>query len=91
MGNITISITGDAALGTKAKAFAVTDADLNRLVAYATLAFATPPTNGNPNPPALTPALALLAWATTFIVATQNNVVAFERTNQAPPPPFVAT
>ena len=91
MGSITISVTGDATIGTKSKAFVVSDADINRLVAYATTVFATQPTNGNPNPPALLPAQALLAWAQSFIDQTKSSVVSLERAAVAPPPAFVAT
>lgn len=90
MGNITISVTGDASVGTKSKVFVVSDADVNRLVAYAQANFATPPTNGNPNPPALTGAQALLAWAQTIIDQTKTAVPAYERSIVAPPPVFNA-
>lgn len=91
MGSITFQVTGDASVGTKSKAFVVSDADVNRLVAYATAAFATPPTVGNPTPPALTVAQALLAWAQAMMNQATGAVTGYERSIVAPPPTFTAT
>lgn len=95
MGSITFQAVGDASIGTKTKTYAISDADMNRFAAWAIAKFATQPTNGNPNPPALTVAQALSAWADSVMAMTKADVVARERTAAldavAPPPPFVAT
>ena len=46
-------------------------------------AYATPATVGNPNPPALTNAQALVAWATAWVEATKASVVSSEAATAA--------
>ena len=89
MGSITIQIVGDASVGTRTKTYAVSDADINRLVAWAVAAY----TDAGSAPP--TPVQALAKWADRFIAQTKESVVGLEQRNAlaavAPPPPFVAT
>ena len=89
MGSITISIVGDASVGTKSKAFTISDADLNRAIAYLK-AQATPVVNGT-----ATTAQACLVWANKVLGELQASTVAFENAAAvaavAPPPPVVAT
>lgn len=80
MGTVTIQVIGDASVGTKSKSYALSDADVNRLVNWAKSAYATAPTVQVPSPPPLTVAQALVAWADGVIAGTKNNVVNWERT-----------
>jgi len=79
MGTVTLTVVGDVSVGTKAKTYNFTDADINRLVAWTKKAFATVPTNAVPNPPALTTTQSLVAWADSFINTTKTNVINTER------------
>lgn len=81
MATITIGVTSTPFTGSKP--FTISDADVTRLINYAIKAYATPATVGNPNPPALTPAQALVAWATAFIEGTKTSVVSMEATTAA--------
>lgn len=91
MGSVTFQVIGDASVGTKSKTFTVSDADVNRLVAYAREVYATPATVGNPTPPTLTVTQALLAWANAMMDQTKGAVVGYERSAQPPPGVFTAT
>lgn len=95
MGSLTFQIVGDASVGTKTKTYAVSDADVNRFVAWATAQYATKRTVAVPNPPALTVAQALNAWANEVVNGMKNNVVTRENSVALaavpPPPPFTAT
>lgn len=89
MGSITFQVTGDASVGTKTKTFAVADADINRLAAWAIAAY----TDAGQPPP--TQAQALLRWAQYLMEITKQLVI--NRENQAAqsavqaPAPIVAT
>jgi hypothetical protein len=95
MGTITFTIVGDGTVGTKTKAYTLSNADINRLIAWATVVYATPPTVEVPSPPALTIAQALVAWADSVIAGTKNNVVRYEKnvavTAVADPTPLVSS
>lgn len=78
MGTITITVVGDASVGTKSKTYNLSDANINRLVAWTKTAFATTPTVAVPSPPVLTTAQALVAWADKFIARTKQDVLASE-------------
>lgn len=74
----TISLqVNSVALGTATKTWTISDADITRLVNWATANFATLPTAQTPNPPALTYSQALLAWANNFMTGTINNVSSY--------------
>lgn len=68
---------------------------MNRFSAWAITRYATQKTNGNPNPPTLTVAQALAAWADSIMAHTKADVVSRETqvavAAVVPPPPFVAT
>jgi len=95
MGSITFTGVGDASIGTKTKTYTISNADMNRFAAWAIVTFATKPTNAVPNPPALSVAQAMSAWADWCMAETKTRVVARERAIAqaavAPTPPFVAT
>lgn len=72
MGSITLQVVGDGSVGTKVKTYAVSDADINRIVAYGmTLANG----QGNTNP---TVAQALVAYADLLMQITKGNIVSAE-------------
>jgi len=79
MGTVTLTIVGDGTVGTKTKTYNFVDADINRLVAWAKVVYATPPTVAVPNPPALTVTQALVAWGDGLIAGTKANVIRHER------------
>lgn len=56
MGAFTIQIVGDGSVGTKTKTYVVSDADINRLMAFATVIAIG---NGIPSPTVIQAALAL--------------------------------
>ena len=89
MGSITITVVGDASVGTKTKAFTISNAHVNRLVAWAKIAYATP---ALPSP---TTAEALLAWVTDLIERTKGQITSLEydeaRKALTPPPPIDTT
>lgn len=75
----TISIqVSSGTKGTATKVYPVSDADIDRLIAWATKIFATPPTAQVPNPPALTATQALTAWADSLMQGTVGNVTSAE-------------
>jgi hypothetical protein len=79
MGAITISLNGDAALGTKTVVRKIGNNQLNRIVAWARAAYATTPTEGDPTPPALTAEQAITAWLDGTLAGTVANVRSAER------------
>jgi hypothetical protein len=83
VGSITFQVVGDASVGTKTKTFTVSDADVNRLVAWAQVKFATPSVAG-----------ALLAWANDLMDTSRQAVITYERgeaLKTVEPPAFTAT
>ena len=89
MGSITITIIGDASVLTKTKTFTVSDADINRTIAYLKVQ-ANSVVNGT-----ATTAQACLVWANKVLGDLQAGTVAFENAAAlaavAPPAPVVAT
>ena len=84
MGSISFQVVGDASVGTRTKTYSVSDANINRMVAWAQSELR------QPGDPALTVAQALLAWAETMMNTTRREVVSYEqRTNNIAP--FEAT
>jgi hypothetical protein len=83
MGAITFQVIGDASVGTRTKTFAVSDADVNRLVAWAKAQLAQPGET-------LTTPQALLRWAEVSMAITKDRVVGYEKAVAAHPP-FEAT
>ena len=81
MATLTIAVAGLPLTGSKV--FTMSDADETRLINWAIKAYATPATVGNPNPPALTSAQALVAWATAWVEATKASVVSSEAATAA--------
>lgn len=75
MGSITFQVVGDGSVGTKTKTYTVSDADVNRLVAYG-VSLAT-----TPQVPSPTVAQALLAWADRAMALAKSDVLSYERTN----------
>ena len=75
MGSITFQVVGDASVGTRTKTFAVSDENINRLVAYAKGEGAD-----------LTTPQALLKWAELMMALTKDRIIAHERAAQAIPP-----
>lgn len=73
MGSITITVVGDASVGTKTKVFTVSDADINRLVARAKIKYA-PVVNGTP-----TTAQAMSAMADELVAYLKQDVVSAEK------------
>lgn len=68
MGSITIQVIGDGTVGTKSKTYTVSDADVNRLVA-----FGKSMVGGSP-----TVTQGLVAWADKVIADTKSAVRAYE-------------
>ena len=79
MGTMTISLNGDAALGTKTVVRKIGNNQLNRIVAWAGAAYATAPTEDVPTPPALTADEAITAWLDGTLAGTVANVRSAER------------
>jgi hypothetical protein len=94
MGTLTIQVVGDATVGTKSKAYVISDADVNRLVAYCKAAYpivTTNPTTGVTTTSVPTVAQALVSWADGFVAGTKANVQRFETPVPAVPAPITAT
>ena len=95
MGALTFQLVGDASVGTKTKTYTVSNADVNRFVAWAIAKYAIAPTPKIPNPPALTPAQAVAAWADATVNDLKMGVVNMEKVTAlkavANPPPFAIT
>jgi hypothetical protein len=72
MGSITMTLVGDVSVGTKTKTYTASDADINRFIAWAKVAYATAAV---PNP---TTAQAAVAWADAQINAMKMAVQAYE-------------
>jgi hypothetical protein len=86
MGSVRIEVAGGVVGTAKGKTFTVSDADVNRLVAWAQARFA----NGS------TPTVlqALVAWADSVIARTRDDVLNYERAEALiahQPPDFTAT
>ena len=81
MATITIGVASTVFTGSKP--FTISDSDVTRLINWAIKAYATAPTAQVPNPPALTPAQALVAWASGLIEGTKANVVNSEQVTAA--------
>lgn len=77
MGSITFQVIGDASVGTKTKTYSVPDAHINRLVAWASIAFV------GPGDPPLATAPALLAWANNMMETTKASVISSEQNSAA--------
>lgn len=73
MGSITFQVFGDGTVGTKTKTYTVSDADINRLVAYG-IKLATTPQLPNP-----TVAQGLLAWVDRAMAVAKADVLSSER------------
>lgn len=73
MGTITFQVVGDGSVGTKTKTYTVSDADVNRLVAFAQAIAAN---NGVSNPNVTQ---GLLAWADRMMSETKTGVRAYEQ------------
>lgn len=73
MGSITLTIVGDATVLTKTKAYVVSDADVNRFVAWAKVNYASAAV------PSPTTTQALVAWADSTIAALKSAVVSSEK------------
>lgn len=69
MGSITVQLVGDGTVGTKTKTYVVSDADVNRLVAYAKSLV-----GGNP-----TVAQAASAYADAILTLTKTNIFQYEQ------------
>jgi len=78
VGSISIQVVGDASVGTKSKTYNYTDAQINRLVAWAKTAYSQS-SRGVPDPPPLTTAQALSAWADALMRFTETSVVKTEK------------
>jgi hypothetical protein len=89
MGSLTIQVVGDATVGTKTKAYAIPDADVNRLVAFCKAAYPIQNADGTTTVP--TVAQALVSWADGFVAGTKTNVQRFETPVPAVPAPITAT
>lgn len=74
MGSVTIQVIGDVSVGTKAKTYVVSDADVNRLVAAEKAAYTS--SFGTANP---TVAQALTFFADTVMQTTKDSVKVFEQ------------
>jgi hypothetical protein len=83
MGSISFQVVS-ASLGTRNRAFAVSDANIDRLVAWAQVALL------HPGEESLTPLQALARWAEWSMNHARQAVVQRERENSAVPP-FEAT
>lgn len=79
MGSISFQVIGDASVGTRSKSYAVSDENINRLVAYL-----------KADDPSLTTPQALLKWTDLVMQLTRERVVEYER-RAASIPPFEAT
>jgi len=77
MGAVTFQVVGDGTVGTKTKTYTVSDADVNRLVAYGQSLAAA---NGVSNP---TVTQGLLAWADRVMVITKMDVRGYEQQQAA--------
>jgi hypothetical protein len=95
MGSITLTTVGDASVGTVTRTWNVSDADINRLVAWAKDVYPTAPTEANPTPPPPTTTQALNRWGAGLMQGTNNNVQRheYEASKAAVPipPPIEAT
>ena len=72
MGSITFTLVGDASIGTKTKAYAISDADLNRWMAVLKVK-ANPVINGT-----ATVAQACVVWADSIVAQAKADTVAAE-------------
>ena len=79
MGSISFQVVGDASVGTRNKTYAVSDENINRLVAYL-----------KADDPALTTPQALLRWTDLVMQLTRERVQEHERRTTAIAP-FEAT
>ena len=79
MGSISFQVVGDASVGTRNKTYAVSDENINRLVAYL-----------KADDPALTTPQALLKWTDLVMQLTRERVQEHER-RAATIAPFEAT
>lgn len=79
MGSISFQVIGDASVGTRSKSYAVSDANINRLVACL-----------KADDPSLTTPQALLKWTDLVMQLTRERVLEHER-REAAIPPFEAT
>jgi hypothetical protein len=95
VGTITLTTVGDASVGTVAKTWNVSDADINRLVAWAVAVYPTAPTEANPTPPPPTTNQALNRWGAGLMQGTNNNVQRHEyeksKAEVPIPPPIEAS
>jgi hypothetical protein len=82
MGNVTIGVTGDASIGTKSKAYPLSDESINRVVEMGRQ-FAIE--NGNPNP---TTAQALVAFSDVTFERIKRATINSEREPPPEPPPL---
>lgn len=73
MGSVTFQVVGDGTVGTKTKTYTVSDADVNRLVAYGK-ALATAAGIANP-----TVTQGLLAWADREMTKAKVDVLVYEQ------------
>jgi hypothetical protein len=89
MGTITLTTVGDASVGTVSRTWSVSDADINRLVAWAQEAYPTAPTAEVPAPPPPTSTQALNRWSAGLMQGTNHNVQRheFEKAKAAVPVP----
>jgi NAD(P)H-flavin reductase len=88
MGSITFQVIGDGSVGTKTKTFTVADADINRLVEWAKVAY-------RGDGPALNTTQALLAWTQAMMDDARKRVRHYEyriaQESVSQPPVFDAT
>lgn len=83
MSTITISLSGSAIAGltgTPTKTFTISDADLQSVINWATVAFAAS------LPPTPTPLQVLVAWTQSWANGTRDAVQTFNRTVTTPTP-----
>jgi hypothetical protein len=95
VGTITLTTVGDASVGTVTRTWNVSDADINRLVAWAQEVYPTAPTTAVPTPPPPTPTQALNRWGAGLMQGSNSNVQRheYEKSKAAVPipPPIEAT
>lgn len=89
MGHFRMEVAGGVVGTAKGKTFTLSDANVNRLVAWAQARYAK--VNGTPIVPTI--AEALILWADTVFVRTRDDILNYERaevTKANEPPDFAA-